>query len=259
MEQRDTTNVEGVRRFIRFESLRELVPALLIAILLILGIIVVGREIHRHLEAIETWLETLGPWRWVGFGACLVLASSIIVPETVLCLLAGALFGFAWGVGVVMVGSLLACSLQYWIARRFLRERITRMIDSRPYFAAIRRAVLQDELRLQLLLRLAPLNPATVSYLLGATGVRFGGFIAACVAITPHVILEVYLGHAAKHVVHIAGSDHRANQLHVLSIIGGIVVCIAVLILVSRAARKALMQAVTEQAATNSARDEDVS
>jgi uncharacterized membrane protein YdjX (TVP38/TMEM64 family) len=246
VEPRETTNAEALRRFLRLERLRELYPTLVIVILLCLAIVVVGREVDHHLHAIEAWVAALGPWRVVVFVAFFVVATSMIVPETVLCLLAGALFGPAWGVGAVMIGSVIACALQYWISRRFLRERITRVLASKPYLAAIRRAVLHDELRLQFLLRLAPLNPATISYLLGATGVRFRGFMAACTALTPHLILEVYLGHAGKHVVQIAGSDRRADHLHELSILGSGVLCLVVLVIVSRAARKALMEAVTE-------------
>ena len=99
---------------------------------------------------------------------------------------------------------------------------------------------------MQVLLRLTPLNPAAISYLLGAAGVRFSGFLIACLALTPNLAIEVYFGHVGKHAARLAGSDARTAHLHALAIIGGLAVCVAVMVFVSRMARKALMQAVAE-------------
>jgi len=49
-----------------------------------------------------------------------------------------------------------------------------------------------------------------------------------------------------KHAARLVGSDARTAHLHNLAIIGGLAVCIAVMVLVSRMARKAVMQAVAE-------------
>ncbi|MEJ2170137.1 MAG: hypothetical protein P8X90_31950 [Desulfobacterales bacterium] len=80
------------------------------------------------------------------------------------------------------------------------------MLAARPALTAIQRAVGRDEFRLQLLLRLTPLNPAIISYRLGSAGVRFSSFLIACLALTPSLIIEVYFGHVGKHTVMLAGS-----------------------------------------------------
>jgi uncharacterized membrane protein YdjX (TVP38/TMEM64 family) len=54
--------------------------------------------------------------------------------------------------------------------------------------ATITRAVKGDEFRLQMLVRLTPLNPASVNYLLGAAGVRFSGFLVACLYSGPQIL-----------------------------------------------------------------------
>ncbi len=168
------------------------------------------------------------------------------MPDTVLCIIAGALFGMAWGATAIVVGSLFAATLQFALSRRLLRARIERALLAKPSLAAIQQAVTQDELRLQVLLRLTPLNPATVSYLLGAAGIRFGGFLIACLALIPSLTIEVYFGHAGKHMARMAGGSARAGGLQDLVIIGGVVVGVIVMVLVSRMARKAVMQAVAE-------------
>jgi len=78
-----------------------------------------------------------------------------------------------------MAGSLLTGALQFALARQLLRAPIQRALAARPSMAAIQHAVSRDQFRLQVLLRLTPLNPATISYLLGATGVRFSGLGAS--------------------------------------------------------------------------------
>jgi uncharacterized membrane protein YdjX (TVP38/TMEM64 family) len=151
-----------------------------------------------------------------------------------------------WGLAAVLTGSVLAGAMQFALSHKLLRARIQRALAARPSLAAIQRAVSRDELRLQVLLRLTPLNPATISYLLGAAGVRFSGFLIALLALTPNLVIEVYFGRVGKHVARLAVSDARTAHLHDLVIIGGLAVCIVVMAVVSRMARKALMQAVTE-------------
>jgi uncharacterized membrane protein YdjX (TVP38/TMEM64 family) len=249
---------ESLRRFLTFESLRESLPLLVAAVLFVVAVVFLGAQMKHHIHALEAWIEDLGPWAELTYVGFFVIASSIIVPETILCILAGALFGLGHGILAVLLGTLVACPLQYWLSRRFLRARIQRALGKKPALDAIRRAVVQDEIRLQFLLRLAPFNPALMSYLLGATGVRFRGFMLACLAIVPHVLIEVYFGHVGKHVVQLAEGERRVDRMHVLSVACSVVIALVVLVLVSRAARKALMQAVGDPVSADAAPDAKV-
>jgi len=217
-----------------------------VGLLLIIAIVGGGREIGHHINAIESWVTKLGPWGVLAFVGLFVLLTSFLFPDAVLCIIAGALFGPGWGVAAVLVGSVLAGTMQYALSRKLLGARIRRMLAARPSLGAIQRAISRDEFRLQVLLRLTPLNPATISYLLGAADVQFPGFLLACLALTPNLAIEVYFGHVGKQVAGLAGSDARIAYLHDLTIIGGLAMCIAVMVLVSRMARKAVMQAVAE-------------
>ncbi len=249
-----TEGADGIQRFFARAHSRAALPYLATGVLLLVAIVLVGRDIDRHINAIESWIAHLGPWGVLAFVGLFVLATTFLLPDTVLCIIAGALFGLRWGVAAVVAGSLLAGALQFALSRQLLRTPIQRALTARPSLAAIQRAVSRDQFRLQVLLRLAPLNPATMSYLLGAAGVRFSGFLIACLALTPNLAIEVYFGHAAKHVARMAGVDARTARLHDLAIIGGLAVCVIVMVLISRMARRAVMQAVAEtgKAASNS-------
>lgn len=242
----ETEAKDRVRRFLANADARTLLTYLAAGLMVMAAIFVVGQEIDHHINVIESWITKLGPWGVLAFIGLFTLATSFLLPDTVLCIIAGALFGLGWGTVTVLAGSLLAGAIQYALSRRLLRERIQRMLEAKPSLAAIQRAVSHDEFRLQILLRLTPLNPATISYLLGAAGVRFSGFLIAIMALTPNLVIEVYLGHAGKHAARLAGSNAQSAHLHDLAIIGGLAVCIFVMVLISKMARKAVMQAVAD-------------
>ncbi|MGB5259391.1 MAG: VTT domain-containing protein [Gammaproteobacteria bacterium] len=217
---------------------------LVVGLLLIVAIITGGHEIEQHISAIESWITKLGPWGVIAFIGLFALTTSLLLPDTVLCIIAGVLFGLGWGLVAVLIGSILAGTIQFALAHRLLQARIQRALATRPSLAAIQRAISHDEFRLQLLVRLTPLNPATITYVLGAAGVRFPGFLLALLALTPNLLIEVYFGHAGTHAARLAGSTARTAHLHDLALFGGLAVCIVVMVVVSRMARKSLMQAV---------------
>lgn len=235
-----------MRRFWGRVRLRALFSYAVFGALLVAAILVIGGEIDHHIDAIEAWLREIRPWGALAYLALFVVLTSLFVPSTVLALIGGALFGLGWGTLAVVIGALGASSLQYVVSRRLLRDRIVRKLSTKPSLLAIQRAVDRHELRLQVLLRLTPLSPAVGSYLLGAAGVRFSGFFIACFALIPGLFLEVYFGHAGKHLTRMASRDEPSVLTHDVVIVGGLIVGIVVMVLVSRMARKAVQAAVAE-------------
>jgi uncharacterized membrane protein YdjX (TVP38/TMEM64 family) len=244
--KKNTEASNRVQQFLARAYSRAAIPYLAVGVLLIVAIVGAGREIEHHINSIESWITKLGPWGVFAFVGLFVMATSFLLPDTVLCIIAGALFRMYWGLAAVLAGSLLAGAMQFALSHKLLRTRIQRTLAARPSLAAIQSAVSRDEFGLQVLLRLTPLNPATISYLLGAAGVRFSGFLIALLALTPNLVIEVYFGHVGKHAARLAGSNARTAHLHDLVVIGGLAVCIVVMVFVSRMARKAVMQAVAE-------------
>ena len=210
------------------------------ALALLIAIVILGDEFGRHIKAMEEWVEGMGPWSIVVFVLLYAALNSVFFPDALLGIFAGASFGFTKGLVIVACGSLIGAVLQYFLSRHLLKPIIDRVIVSRPTMAAIQTAVLQQELRLQLLIRLTPLNRAMTSYVLGAAGVGFSRFVAACVAILPNLCLEVYFGIAGKHLGNVAGQPDHTAVLHDVFLVAGLVVAITVMVLVSRAARRAV-------------------
>jgi uncharacterized membrane protein YdjX (TVP38/TMEM64 family) len=216
------------------------VPFIAVAALVAILVVLLGREAGHHAAAIQRWIADLGPAGQGVFVGLMALGTSLLIPESLFAVAAGALFGVPSGFATAFVGNVLVAVVQYALARRLLRGRIQRMLSFRPQLAAVQRAVLRDEARLQLLLRLTPLNAASLSYAFGAAGVRFSGFLFACVGLAPHVLMEVYLGHAGQRLTRLSAGTISHSFAHEAVTFGGLLVSALAVFIISRVARKAI-------------------
>jgi uncharacterized membrane protein YdjX (TVP38/TMEM64 family) len=114
------------------------------------------------------------------------------------------------------------------------------MLERHPKLRAIRAAAADEGIRLQLLLRLAPIDPVSVSYVLGASGVRFPTFLTATVGLIPGLFAKVYFGYLANHVTQVAGNLGDHSGAHTVITVTGFVVCIVLILYISRVAAAAL-------------------
>lgn len=73
------------------------------------------------------------------------IASSCLFPDTLLCIIAGAMLGLGVGIPAVLAGSLLAAALQFALSHHLPKKRIEKVLATRPSLAAIQRAVVRDE------------------------------------------------------------------------------------------------------------------
>jgi uncharacterized membrane protein YdjX (TVP38/TMEM64 family) len=244
-----TQTSDRVRRLVARATSRAAIPYLLSGGFLLISVIFMGHEVVQNIKAIETWIMGLGTWGIVAFVAMFVVTTSFLMPDSILCIAAGVLFGPMLGIVAVLFGILIAAMLQFLLARRLFQAGIQREISQRPALAAIQRAVIQDEFRLQVLVRLTPVNPAILNYLLGATHVSLSGFLFACLAHMPAIMVEVYFGHASTNMVKSAEGNIKHALLEYALLFGGLAACLAVLVIVSRMARKALVEAIAESEA----------
>ncbi len=201
-----------------------------------------GRDFAHHLPAIEDWIARQGAWGYVAFIVAVVVFTSIFVPDTLFAVIAGALFGLFWGTVLVTAGSLATATVDFALGRLLFQNAVRRWLARNPRFAAIERAVHREGFRFQFLLRLTPINPVTISYILGATKTRYLTFIIACLGMIPSLFVEVYFGYVAKHVAKITGQSSEHSTLHSAFTIAGLVLCVALLVYVVRLARKALAE-----------------
>jgi uncharacterized membrane protein YdjX (TVP38/TMEM64 family) len=176
----------------------------------------------------------------------MVVLTSLFVPDTLLAIAAGVLFGLAWGAVLAVIGAVITAAINFLAARQLLRPRIEKILQQHPKLRAIQSAAQREGLRLQLLLRLAPINPVSVSYVLGASGVRFSTFLMATVALIPGLFVDVYFGYMASHVTKRAGGSVDHSILHTIITVVAFAVCVVLMIFISRIAAKAIAEVENE-------------
>jgi uncharacterized membrane protein YdjX (TVP38/TMEM64 family) len=209
------------------------------AALLAAAVVVLGDEVGRHVDRVEGWIDGLGASAPLVYGVLYALLSSVFVPETLLGIVAGASFGFARGLAVVVAGNFGGTLVQYVLSRHLLKPSIDRFVASRPALAAIQAAVRRRQLHLQVLLRLSPLNRPMTSYMLGAGGAHFPPFAVAYLAILPYLALEVYFGAAGTELARLRQPGHAMMLRHVV-LLAGLAASIVVMTIVARLAREAV-------------------
>lgn len=227
-----------------FSWTRERAAVLLPYVMSAIGIAVIayfaGEAVHRHLRDFDQWIESLGPRALFVFILLYAVLSTVFVPDLLLGIAAGASFGFTHGVVVVLIGSLLGSMAQFGLAHRLLKQPIERLVANRPAMANILRAIKHEELKLQLLIRLTPLNRAFTSYMLGAVGVDFNRFMVACIALLPSLAMEVYTGVAGKHFAAMTGRTSHQIAMHDIVMVISLLTALAVIASISRIAKRAL-------------------
>jgi len=197
-------------------------------------------DLHALIVDLKQRIEELGILAPIVLVAAFVVLTPFMVPDTLLSVTAGVLFGFIVGGAVVLVGTTIARATQYLLARKVLQQRMQRYIATRPRLAGIDRAVRSDQLRLQILIRMTPMSPTLLSYLFGAAGVRFAGFMLALAATVPMYLVQVYLGVEGVHVVEMTSRAEGEIGLQDMVKIGGLIFSGVVLFIVPRAAVRAV-------------------
>lgn len=219
---------------------------LLVGLCLLSVVVYFGRFAVHEIKAMEDWVASHGLWGWAGFLIMTVVLTSMLVPDTLLAVAAGAMFGLLWGTMLTVVAATITAVLNFLAAQSLLRPWIEKMLEQHPKLQAIRQAANRKGLQLQLLLRLAPINPVSVSYVMGASGIRFSTFLIGTAGLIPGLFVEVYLGHLASHLTKVAGNASEHSTLHTVVTIVGFVLSIIVLISITRIAAKALADAEIE-------------
>ncbi len=204
------------------------------------------------LERFLAWIQELGPTGVVVFVLGYAIAA-LLLPASLLTLGAGAAFGPVVGTAAVSVGSTTTACLAFLIGRRFARRFVEAKMASFPKFQAVDRAVAGQGFKIVLLTRLSPAFPFTwMNYAYGLTQVRFRDYaLASWLGMLPGTAMYVYFGHAGKLALQAASGGTAAtggNAKLVMQIIAGLAT-VAVTIVVTRVARKALAEAVPGAAA----------
>ncbi len=197
--------------------------------------------VREWLVLLQTQIKSYGVLAPVIYALVYIVATLLLIPGSVLTLGAGPLFGFWQGLLIVIISANFAALCAYLLARTALRQRVAAWAAGNPKFAALDRAIGQNGFKMVLLSRLSPAFPFTLlNYFLGLTTVSPGAYVLAnLIGMLPGTFLYVYLGTTASDALAGGGSQSVAWGQYALRIVG-LLATLAVVILVTRIARKAI-------------------
>ncbi len=216
-----------------------------IAIVVVIALVLLGRQLSAQLPRLTAAVDSLGAWGPVAFIAAYALACVAFVPASLLTLAAGALFGVVKGTLFVLVGATLGALGAFLIARYVARDWVAQRVQRDARFAAIDRAIAEQGRRVVFLLRLSPVIPFNVlNYALGLTQVRAVDFLVASIGMIPGTLLYVYTGKLASVVVGASSGVTPPRGPAFYAVLGlGLVATAAVTVLIARTAKNALATA----------------
>ena len=207
----------------------------------VVAIVMLGRRLSDALPAFAGWIDGLGIWGPVLFVLGYAVACIAVVPAALLTLAAGVIFGVGSGIALVLAGATLGATGSFLIARYVARERVEQWV-ARDRLATLDRLVATDGRRLVFLMRLSPVFPfSALNYALGLTPLTLRDFLIAMTGIVPGTVLYVYSGSVAGAVVGAAaGQSAERGVADYALLVLGLAATLAVTVLITRVARRAL-------------------
>lgn len=198
--------------------------------------------LSQWISQLTDWMRAAGLPGAIAYAAVYILAAILMFPGVILTAGAGLVYGPIWGTLLVSPVSVLAATLAFLMGRTIARGWITGRIATDPRFRAVDAAIGQHGLKIVLLLRLSPLFPFNVlNYALGLTGVRLRDYmLGSAVGMLPGTALYVYLGSLAGDLSAVAQGTFEASSARTALSVAGLVATIAVTVVVTRVARRAL-------------------
>lgn len=182
------------------------------------------------------------PWGALAFVPLYALWVTLLLPGVWASMLAGALYGTAWGSLVVFVGACLGAEAAFLLGRHWLRDWARARLSALPKLQAMEQAVSREGLKLVLLTRLSPAFPFSLLNLaFGLSEVSLRDYSVGLIGILPGTILFCSLGALAGDVARFG--DVLANRADAgtwaLRVIG-LLATVGAAWLAGRAAQKAL-------------------
>lgn len=197
---------------------------------------------NEFMQTLLIWVEGFGLWGPLLFVGLYIIACVFLLPGSALTLGAGALFGVVRGSILVSLASTLGATAAFLVGRYLARSWVVTKIDANPKFKAIDEAVAKEGWKIVGLTRLSPVFPFSIqnyAYALTRVGLK-DYIIASWIGMMPGTVMYVYLGSLAR-----LGVDaQQGGTAQVAFRIVGLLATVAVTLLITRVAKRALQEKV---------------
>lgn len=159
-------------------------------------------------------VDTVQGLGWLGpivFGLTYVVTTVLLVPGSLIALIAGFLYGPVYGVAITSPASVLGATVAFMLSRTALRHRIENTIRTQPFLSKLDTLSEESGFKLIALMRLSPVFPfGPLNYSLGLTKVRLSDYVlASFLGMLPATVLYVYIGSVAYNSVMLIGGQRE--------------------------------------------------
>jgi uncharacterized membrane protein YdjX (TVP38/TMEM64 family) len=167
-----------------------------------------------EIESILTWVAAWRGAAAVPFIFIYAFAALVLLPDSLLTIAAGVIFGLVRGLVLVSIGSMLGATAAFFLGRSLARDWVHRRIDRWPKFRALDRAISRHGFWVVFLTRLSPIIPyGLLNYAYGLTTVRVRDYLlASWIGMLPASLLYVYAGTAAATLAEVIRGSARMGQ-----------------------------------------------
>ncbi len=196
-------------------------------------------------------VETIRNLGWIGpilFTLLYVVTTVALLPGAALTLIAGFLYGPAYGLALASPASVIAATVAFALSRSVFRHRIGRRIQKHPFLKNMNLAVERSGFKLMMLLRLSPLFPFVfLNYALGLTRVRLRDYaLASIIGMFPATAMYVYIGSVGYSIAQLLSGQREASTGESIMYWAGLVATVAIAVFLTHMARQAL-EAITKE------------
>ena len=223
---------------------RKLFIALIVVALVVSGFLL---PIKDYPIQLAEWARGTGALGVTVFILAYIVSTILGLPGAILTLAAGFAYGPAWGLVVASPASVVGATCAFLLGRTLLHDWAVRRVGQSARIRSIDAAVAHDGFKLVLLLRLSPLFPFNVlNYALSLSRVSLPTYVAASfLGMLPGTAMYVYLGSLAPAAAELTSAGGGGKSLRTALYAAGLIATIAVAVVGTRAARRALDPALT--------------
>ena len=216
---------------------------------LIVVIVVAAFAAAAFLLPIKGWTIQLAEWaRGTGalgvtvFVLAYIVSTVLGLPGSILTLAAGFAYGPLWGLAIASPASVAGATCAFLLGRTLLHDWAVQRVGESARIRAIDAAVAREGFKLVFLLRLSPLFPFNVlNYALSLSRVRLPTYVgASLLGMLPGTAMYVYLGSLAPAAAELSSASQNGGSARTALYTAGLVATIAVAVIGTRAARRAL-------------------
>ena len=207
-------------------------------IVLTFGGLLLSGNPRELLQRVSGFIEGLGSYAPAALVVLCVVFCLFLIPASVLCLAAGAVFGTGLGFLLIFIGMNLGAAAAFLTGRTVARPWVREKFGAHPWFLALGRAVGEKGFTTVALARLSPAFPFFVlNYLLSLTEISLAAFsTGTALGMIPGTLAVVYLGAVARQSLE--GTPRFWWQW--LLLLAGAAATVAVVWLVGRRAKQLL-------------------